>query len=258
MTLQGQAFDGRRSLPWLVFLHGFSGDSREWQPVGASLEAFPRLYLDLPGHGGSAALRVNTFSQVSELLRATLSSYNILKYWLVGYSLGGRVAMYHACQQPDGLCGLVVEGGYPGLSDDAARAQRLAGDQQWATRFRQQPLADVFNDWYRQPVFASLNETQRAQLIALRSQNNGPALAAMLEATSLGHQPDLRAALHAVPFPVHYLYGEFDSKFQALATQVTCRCHAIPAAGHNAHRENPAAVAFALAQILRLEIKDTL
>ncbi|MFJ5427253.1 2-succinyl-6-hydroxy-2,4-cyclohexadiene-1-carboxylate synthase, partial [Enterobacter sp. CER55] len=35
-------------------------------------------------------------------------------------------------------------------------------------------------------------------------------------------------------------------------------CHAIPNAGHNAHRENPDAVAASLAQILRLRIKDTL
>jgi len=256
--MHGQVVCGRRSQPWLVFLHGFSGDNREWQPVGAALDDFPRLYLDLPGHGGSAALSVTSFSQMSALLQATLNSYNILKYWLVGYSLGGRIAMYHACQQPEGLCGLVVEGGHPGLNDEAARAQRLAFDQQWAMRFRQQPLAEVFHDWYRQPVFASLNETQRADLVVLRSRNNGTALAAMLDATSLARQPDLRAALHAVPFPVHYLHGEFDSKFQALATQVTRRCHAIPAAGHNAHRENPAAVASALARILRLEIKDTL
>lgn len=256
--LHGQAVAGESSRPWLVFLHGFSGDCREWQAVGASLADFPRLYLDLPGHGESAAIAVDSFAQMSALLQTTLSSYNILKYWLVGYSLGGRIALYHACQHPAGLCGVVVEGGHPGLTDHAARAQRLQNDQRWAARFRQQPLAGVFADWYQQSVFASLSDTQRAALVTLRSHNDGATLAAMLEATSLACQPDLRAALQAVPFPVHYLYGEFDSQFQALATQVTRRCHAIPAAGHNAHRENPAAVASALARILRLEIKDPL
>ena len=46
----------------------------------------PRLYLDLPGHGGSADIAVDGFTGVSELLQATLNSYNILDYWLVGYS----------------------------------------------------------------------------------------------------------------------------------------------------------------------------
>jgi 2-succinyl-6-hydroxy-2,4-cyclohexadiene-1-carboxylate synthase len=42
---------------------------------------------------------------MSTLLTRTLLSYNILNYWLVGYSLGGRIAMFHACQQPKGLLG---------------------------------------------------------------------------------------------------------------------------------------------------------
>ncbi len=258
MILHGRVMSAEQPQPWLVFLHGFSGDNREWQTVSETLSAFPRLLLDLPGHGGSDTLAVSSFDEMDALLRATLARYNIQRYWLVGYSLGGRIAMYHACQRPAGLCGVVVEGGHPGLNDDASRGDRLVSDRQWAMRFRQQPLAVVFDAWYRQPVFASLSEPQRAALVAVRSQNNGETLAAMLEATSLAQQPDLCHALQALPIPVHYLYGEYDSKFQALATHVTRHCHAIPAAGHNAHRENPVAVAETLARILRLEIKDTL
>lgn len=258
MILHGQAISGHQPQPWLVFLHGFSGDNREWQHVGDALSDFPRLYLDLPGHGGSAHTGVASFDALDALLRTTLEHYNIRNYWLVGYSLGGRVAMYHACQHPVGLCGLVVEGGHPGLTSADDRAQRLRNDQQWAARFRQQPLNEVFDAWYRQPVFATLSESQRAALVATRCENNGATLAAMLEATSLACQPDLRAVLQTLSVPVHYLYGEHDSKFKALATQVSRHCHAIPAAGHNAHRENPAAVIAALARILRLETKDTL
>jgi 2-succinyl-6-hydroxy-2,4-cyclohexadiene-1-carboxylate synthase len=64
---------------------------------------------------------VTGFDEMSALLDPTLISYNILNYWLVGYSLGGRIAMFHACQQPKGLCGLIVEGGHPGLQDADAR-----------------------------------------------------------------------------------------------------------------------------------------
>ncbi|WP_090122958.1 2-succinyl-6-hydroxy-2,4-cyclohexadiene-1-carboxylate synthase [Kosakonia arachidis] len=258
MMLHGLALPADRPQPWLVFLHGFSGDNREWQAVSEMLTAFPRLLLDLPGHGGSADLSVTSFDDMDALLRVTLTRYNIKKYWLVGYSLGGRVSMYHACQHPAGLCGVVVEGGHPGLPDESRRHERLGSDRQWAARFRQQPLEVVFDAWYRQPVFASLSEPQRAALVALRSRNNGATLATMLEATSLAQQPDLRSLLRTLSIPVHYLYGEYDSKFQMLATQVTGHCHAIPAAGHNAHRENPAAVADILARILRLEIKGTL
>lgn len=258
MILSGVQKAGKPGYPWLVFLHGFSGDCREWQRVGEGLRDYPRLYLDLPGHGGSQELGVTGFDEVSTLLTRTLLSYNILKFWLIGYSLGGRIAMFHACQQPKGLLGVMVEGGHPGLQDAEVRNARLASDRRWATRFRTEPLEKVFADWYQQPVFASLTDAQREALITLRSQNNGATLAMMLEATSLAVQPDLRPALSARDFSFDYLYGERDEKFAALAAEVNAVRHAIPNAGHNAHRENPDAVIASLAQILRYRIKDTL
>jgi 2-succinyl-6-hydroxy-2,4-cyclohexadiene-1-carboxylate synthase len=233
------------------FLHGFSGDNREWQSVGEQLTGYSRLYVDLPGHGGSANVSVASFDDVCRELRETLVSYNILNYWLVGYSLGGRVAMYAASQaQLPGLKGLVVEGGHPGLQDETARRERFLSDDVWARRFRSETLTRVFEDWYRQPVFASLSEAQRETLVALRADNNGPRLADMLMATSLAVQPDLRAGLRARSYPFWYLYGERDLKFRAVAEHLDVSHLAIPNAGHNAHRENPEAVARCLAQLL--------
>lgn len=96
MILHAQAKHGKPGLPWLVFLHGFSGDCHEWQEVGEAFADYSRLYVDLPGHGGSATISVDGFDDVTGLLCKTLVSYNILNFWLVGYSLGGRVAMMAA------------------------------------------------------------------------------------------------------------------------------------------------------------------
>lgn len=244
---------GDPNQPWLVFLHGFSGDCREWQPVGEAFSSASRLYIDLPGHGGSTACRVAHFADVCTALRATLLSYNILKYWLIGYSLGGRIAMNFACQHsPDGLLGLVVEGGHPGLRSPQARAQRWQSDNVWAQRFATQPLAEVFELWYQQPVFAHLTLSQRQALVALRQNNDGRALAAMLLATSLSVQDDLHDALRASAFPFWYLCGERDSKFRAVADELAAPCRLIRDAGHNAHRENPAGAIACLAQIVHL------
>lgn len=84
MILHAQAKHGKPGLPWLVFLHGFSGDCHEWQEVGEAFADYSRLYVDLPGHGGSAAISVDGFDDVTDLLRKTLVSYNILDFWLVG------------------------------------------------------------------------------------------------------------------------------------------------------------------------------
>lgn len=95
----------------------------------------PRLYLDLPGHGGSADIAVQDFAGVNTLLQSTLNSYNIHKYWLIGYSLGGRVAMNFASQPRAGMRGLIVEGGHPGLQDVEARQARRSNDSAWRNVF---------------------------------------------------------------------------------------------------------------------------
>lgn len=251
MILHAVAKAGQDDLPWLVFLHGFAGDSREWMAVGERFSRHPRLYIDLPGHGGSSAVFARDVDEVCLQLSATLGSYNILKYWLVGYSLGGRIAMYYSCQHPAGLQGLIVEGAHPGLTHFAAREARWLSDGRWAQRFRHEPLADVFNDWYQQPVFTGLTALQRQELIALRSENSGAALSAMLESTSLAIQPDLRSALRRCHFPIYYLCGEHDHKFRALGAELAAPCQLINDAGHNAHRENPGGTATCLAHILR-------
>jgi len=251
--LHALAQPGRPGLPWLVFMHGFSGDAREWQPVGGHLNDYPRLYIDLPGHGQSIGAEVGDFTGVRQLLRDTLKRYNILSYWLIGYSMGGRIAMSWACEEAaPGLRGMIVEGGHPGLTDEPTRQARWLSDSDWATRFCRQPLTQVFDAWYRQPVFAGLTPDARRALVALRQENNGPQLAKMLLATSLAVQPDYRPALRTLGVPFHYLCGENDAKFAALADELAAPHHIIHAVGHNAHREDPERVAACLAHILRL------
>ncbi len=243
--------------PWLVWLHGFLGCEREWQPFANDFADWSQLWVDLPGHGGSTHLAVHDFAGVSECLRATLAHYEVERYWLVGYSLGGRLAMYHACRgRAAGLMGLVAESANPGLACKAEREQRAQSDGRWVQRLLNEPLRRVLDDWYRQPVFSHLNDAQRSELIALRSHNNAQCLAAMLEATSLARQPDLAAALRALTVPFRYLCGERDAKFRALAQVRALPLQIIAAAGHNAHRENPGAFRDALREILTQADED--
>ncbi|MCT4716527.1 2-succinyl-6-hydroxy-2,4-cyclohexadiene-1-carboxylate synthase [Enterobacteriaceae bacterium H18W14] len=259
MILHAVATPGRKAdLPCLVWLHGFLGNEQEWAVFHEAFADWPQLRVDLPGHGGSADIAVDGFPGVDKALRKTLLSYNILKYWLVGYSLGGRVAMYHACQDENArLYGLIVEGGHPGLGEPQAKKNRRASDRRWAQRFRAEPLKDVLTDWYQQPVFSSLNEKQRKDLITRRSQNNPATLAMMLEATSPGVQPNLHTGLRQLRIPFHYICGERDEKFRSVAESLNLSPHLIPAAGHNAHRENPAAFRSCLLTLLRQPVEDT-
>ncbi|MDR0805710.1 MAG: 2-succinyl-6-hydroxy-2,4-cyclohexadiene-1-carboxylate synthase [Enterobacteriaceae bacterium] len=242
--------------PCLVFLHGLLGDGQDWQTVLPYFTDWSCLTVDLAGHGESQSLTVAGFDELNQQLSATLRHYNIQRYILIGYSLGGRTAMYHTCfSHVDGLVGLVIEGGNCGLISQKLRDERLVHDKRWADKFRHQPLARVLDQWYRQPVFANLSEHSRQQLILRRSANNGAAVAAMLESTSLGQQPYLPEQLNQIikqrNLPFCYLCGEQDAKFQQIALENHFPLRIVAAAGHNAHTANPQGFAEQLLNFLK-------
>ncbi|MCS3407863.1 2-succinyl-6-hydroxy-2,4-cyclohexadiene-1-carboxylate synthase [Serratia sp. AKBS12] len=231
---------GNGDRPWLVWLHGLLGNNNEWRVIASRCPQWPSLAIDLPGHGESVNQRCDDFADVSRQIVATLQRHGIERYWLVGYSLGGRIAMYHACLgDSHGLQGVVIEGGNPGLADPVLRDQRRVQDAGWAARFRQQPVRQVLADWYQQPVFREMTEVHRASLIEARAANHGPAVAAMLEATSLGRQPYLVPLLQQLSLPLRVLCGADDGKFQQLTREAGLPLRTIAHAGHNAHLANP-------------------
>lgn len=244
--------------PTLVFLHGLLGSGRDWrQVVNVLSPSYYCLTVDLPGHGHSQLLSPAGFEQVNQQLQQTLLHRNISSYVLIGYSLGARLAMYHASfpatENQAKLVGLVLEGGHFGLPHSEC-APRLVNDEKWAQRFTSEPMTQVLADWYQQPVFSSLNHDQRQSLIQKRSDNLGSAIARMLLATSLAKQPELKLLVEQLSFPVHYICGENDNKFRCLAESTGLDLKVIPAAGHNVHVELPHEFSMAVTHFLdRLE-----
>ena len=111
----------------------------------------------------------------------------------MGYSLGGRLALdYHLNQPNPYLQQSFLEGANIGLKTDAERNARQQNDAAWAQRFCNEPMPEVLEAWYQQPVFSHLNEQQRKSLIEKRKANCGANIGKMLLATSLAKQPDFR------------------------------------------------------------------
>ncbi|WP_249977879.1 2-succinyl-6-hydroxy-2,4-cyclohexadiene-1-carboxylate synthase [Vreelandella olivaria] len=228
--------------PTLVMLHGLLGDRDDWLEVIEGLEGVHCLALDLPGHGQNQQVQVDSFEAFHHWLNEVLANDGVTRYCLLGYSLGGRLALYHASRNPEGLEALWLESAHPGLPV-GERAARIGHDDRWATRFEQEPLASVLREWYQQPVFADLTEAQRARQIQRRLENDGPAVAKMLRATSLGCQPSQWQWLASASLPVCYLSGQRDAKFSALASRLAAVAprlrHITLTGGHNLHSEHP-------------------
>lgn len=234
-------------MPALVFIHGLLGTSDDWQAVIQILtENNPHLScisLDLPFHGKEKKTQVTDFEETCAYISKKIQlELNDQPYFLIGYSLGGRIALYyalHAHCHKGHLQGLLLEGANLGLTSSQEREVRWQNDCAWADAFRQQSPQKVLNSWYQQPVFRHLTESQRQALINKRLPNCGENIANMLCATSLAKQPDFRETLKQANLPIYYFCGSQDDKFQQLATESQLPLILIPHAGHNAHLENP-------------------
>jgi 2-succinyl-6-hydroxy-2,4-cyclohexadiene-1-carboxylate synthase len=240
--------------PTLVLLHGFLGSANDWSALIEQLPDYHCIALDLPGHGKAREHRFNRMADLPLWFQQQLQQHNIADYHLLGYSLGGRLALQLAATQPIGLQSLLLENAHPGLSSLDERKTRARADAHWARRFYREPLTDVLTDWYQQPVFADVSPAERTQLIVERSQNSAAKLAHMLCCCSLAKQTDLQSWLKNTSLPVLYLCGEQDLKFQTIGTQLAAQSVAVTqqilAGGHNLHRANPESMATAIRQWL--------
>ncbi|PMO37370.1 2-succinyl-6-hydroxy-2,4-cyclohexadiene-1-carboxylate synthase [Vibrio sp. 10N.222.52.B12] len=243
------------TLPTLVFLHGLLGSGADWHLCSNALPQFERVTIDLPGHGQSQSISCSDLDDCCKLLNSTLSLQfpSQQPLILIGYSMGGRIAMHglaHQCFSDLNICGAIVEGGNFGLQNESDKQARLKNDTRWAKRFKIEPLACVLNDWYQQLVFSSLNHEQRQTLVTKRSANLGSSVADMLLATSLAKQGYLLPALQQQAVPLYYVCGAKDKKFSQLAEMSGLAYRQIEGAGHNAHQEQPQKFAIQINQII--------
>lgn len=241
--------------PLLVFVHGLLGSCDDWQPVLERLDNEDWLAVDLPGHGHSQSIHCDDLQQCCELVAQTIANHTEpgRAVWLIGYSLGGRIAMAGAvCGWFSrlNLAGLLVEGGNFGLQTDQEREQRWVHDSRWAMRFAHEPIEQVLSDWYQQAVFSSLNHAQRQTLITTRSANLGQAVAHMLLSTSLATQPYLLPKLQQARLTTHYICGTRDEKFCRLATHSGLSFSQVGQAGHNVHHEQPGEFALIIQRLI--------
>jgi 2-succinyl-6-hydroxy-2,4-cyclohexadiene-1-carboxylate synthase len=224
--------------PRVVLAHGFTQTLASWEPLAARLR--PRWQVvraDLPGHGGSGAVRAD-LPGTARLLGQVggPAAY-------VGYSLGGRVCLRLALDRPDLVGALVVLGASPGIQDPAARAERRAADEALAARIEHDGVEAFLDHWLGGPLFATLPPERAGR--AARLANTAEGLAAALRLLGTGAQEPLWDRLAGLHPPVLLLAGALDARFADLAARMAAaigpraRTGLVPGAGHAAHLERP-------------------
>lgn len=245
------SFRGNKDNPLILFLHGFMGDSQEFNQVLSVLShQFCCLAVDLPGHGKTRVMggdECYTMPNTAQSLINWLEQLNVKNCILVGYSMGGRLALYLALHFSLYFSKVVLESASPGLKTKGDRLERMNRDFELAQKLENTNFSLFVSNWYNQPLFASLKNYSDFELIkARRLQNNPLELAKSLKNLSTGFQPSLWDKLQQNTIPLLLLVGEYDEKFRAINSEMAQRCQSaqleiIPDSGHNIHLENPKA-----------------
>jgi 2-succinyl-6-hydroxy-2,4-cyclohexadiene-1-carboxylate synthase len=235
----------------LLLLHGFTGSAATWTPLIDSLPPhFHTIAPDLIGHGRSDspldAERYRMDRCVADLL-AVLDALEVERADVLGYSMGGRVALHLAAAAPQRVGALVLESSSPGIADAAERHARIAADLTLAESIERERLAAFVERWERLPLFASqvsLPKDIRMRLHAQRLLNNPLGLANSLRGMGAGQQESLWDRLAGLDVPTLLIAGALDVKYRGLAGEMlallpNARAVIVPGAGHAVHLEQP-------------------
>lgn len=241
---------GSEDDPSVIFLHGFMGSAADWREIVDGLRSrFFCIAVDLPGHGRSVRLASDgaySMKGAAELLEAVLDEIGLDRSHIVGYSMGGRLALYFAVHHADRCRRVVLESASPGLEAESDRRARRGVDEAHAVRLETQEYGRFLEEWYRQPLFVTLERHTGLleRMIASRITNSPNELAIALRGMSTGRQPSLWEDLDAVSAPVLAAAGALDGKYAEIAERMAirmpkARSAIIPNAGHNVHAEYP-------------------
>ena len=247
--------------PTLVLAHGFTQTGRLWGGLRAELAGDRRLLLvDLPGHGGSAAVRADLRSGARLLGRAGGTGDYL------GYSMGARFCLHLALDEPALVRRLVLISGTAGIDDDGGRAERRRADCALADRLDPpgggrpvDTVAEFVGRWVEGPIFGDV--PAGAIGFEERIQNTADGLASSLRLAGTGTQEPLWGRLGGLGMPVLVVTGERDTKFTSLGRRLVAAIGenatrvVVPGTDHAPHLQQPRAVADAVRAFLAADAR---
>ena len=236
--------------PAVILLHGYPLDGAMWSGVARVLA--PRLRVlkpDLPGHGDNAAPAPASLEGHADFVEAILGQLPG-PAGLVGFSMGGYVALALIKRRPEKLRALALVDSRAGADDDVGRAKR------------DEAIATVSSGGVESVALAMLPKLlspegqKRADLVErlTRIMKRQKPETVQADLAAMRDRPDSTPALASIGVPALIVVGEQDvltppSESQAMAAAIAgARLVTVPGAGHLAPMERPRAVAAALAE----------
>ncbi len=191
----------------LYALPGFLGTQNDWRELDEKIISIDPYAIKPPSAQCGLVEWAHAFN---EKIRPKENS------WLMGYSLGGRLALHALLNDSERWKGAIIVSAHPGMDHQEARKKREMHDEKWAQRFEKEPWERLIKAWDDQDVFKHDLSLQRRESDYSRSL-----LADTLRYWSVSKQVSLIEQIARIPIPILWIVGEKDSACRALAGQLT-------------------------------------
>lgn len=231
----------------LIALHGFTEIDTVW--LNLLSPAFPDLRCPLlPGHGWKPCPKGTTIASTVADIAASLPSQPVD---VLGYSMGGRVAIRFALDFPHLVKRLVLINCNPGIADTNERSDRRLRDEHLAQILEEDGLGPFVAWWQSNPVLKPAKPLPRSMAESLRCMrlNHEPCgLANALRLLGASNDDNnLWARLPELRMPVLLVNGAADKRYSGIMTLMAkdiphAQVSVIADAGHAVHREQPDAL----------------
>ena len=236
----------------IIFLHGFSGSSYDFKYFIDNLpEGYNGYAFDLLGHGKSSSpedLKKYFPSNQIKIIREICNHLSIKNPVIIGYSMGGRMALAYTNNHPHQVKALFLESTSFGYFSEEEKQKRIENDIKLAEKIMSISLEDFFDYWLNIPLFDNLKKLSNQTLSNLKQNkiqnNNKIGLANSLIGFSTGRMEYYLDKTDNFKLPVFLVSGENDQKFTSIAKKanelLTDSKHIIfKDCGHNVHLQNP-------------------
>ncbi len=236
---------------FILMLHGFTGSNNDWQFVTDHLiKNFNVITLDLVGHGKSSSPEELDYYKLDSIIEQILQvkkHFNLNSFSLLGYSMGGRIALNFALRFPHLINNLILESTTAGIEDENQRKERVKSDLELAEFIENNSIENFIDYWMNLDIFNTQRRFSNEKINDIRNKklgNNKLGLAKSLRGFSAGLMQPVYDQLKNMEKRTLLITGDLDSKYTEINNKIlkllpNAEHKIIKNAGHNVHLEEP-------------------
>lgn len=223
--------------PLVFCLHGFLGSPSDWQfLMGPNSDLYEFVFVDYT-HEAFLDPSQPLISWGQNFNKYAMSFGEDRTRHIIGYSLGGRLALHAIREKPDMWSKAILISTHLGFEQDQQKQARMKTDFMFAEKIEKANWNHVMSDWNKQFQDKGL-EPSREDL-----EKERKTLSTVLKNWSLGFQYNFKENIAAWPVQQMWVAGGADSKYleilESIPAVANIQKKVVPESSHRVLFEQP-------------------